>query len=128
MPSNRTTALEGPPKCRARLTAPHPKCTAYSRPLTAADLPYLPQNALVMNFLTTEGYAEAARTFQEESGTDRAAPAALPPAPPSDSLPTSKSHAYELILGSALCCFLNGLSFCSAVPKRLAHLKAQHWG
>jgi len=38
-------------------------------------------NKLVMNFLVTEGYVEAAEIFQKESGTDRIPPKIYETAP-----------------------------------------------
>mmetsp|Transcript_29238 Transcript_29238/g.93532 ORF Transcript_29238/g.93532 Transcript_29238/m.93532 type:complete len:98 (+) Transcript_29238:182-475(+) len=38
-------------------------------------------NKLVMNFLLTEGYVEAARTFERESGTSRGHPLPRDPVP-----------------------------------------------
>ncbi len=37
--------------------------------LAAVDVPKADMNRLIMNFLVTEGYVEAARAFEQESGT-----------------------------------------------------------
>jgi len=50
----------------------------WERKLAAVKVRKEDMNRLVMNFLVTEGYVEAAQIFQTESGTQRAS---LPPTP-----------------------------------------------